>query len=187
MLTLLARSLGFCWGALHSLASTHVCLCWLCVRFRTARVTSCHGRDIQQTSRWLRSHVWDSPSTPQSKSHTFHTSQCFPDFCDLSYCALPHSKQLSVFCSHGIDSQALHKQVSDLVEYITVIYVNIPVQNSIQECPEGGVSYLRGNLVHGKACESRLKIMSACCWSHACTLQDLSLECTQVAGTSTHI
>ena len=44
-LVLLARSLGFCWGGLHSLTSARVYLCWLCVRFRTARVASCHGRD----------------------------------------------------------------------------------------------------------------------------------------------
>ena len=30
---------------LHLLASAHVCLYWLCVRFRTARVAGCHGRD----------------------------------------------------------------------------------------------------------------------------------------------
>ena len=46
VLVLLARSLGFCWGGgLHSLASARMYLCWLCVRFRTARVASCHGRD----------------------------------------------------------------------------------------------------------------------------------------------
>ena len=30
---------------LHLLVSTHVCLYWLCMCFRTARVVSCHGRD----------------------------------------------------------------------------------------------------------------------------------------------
>ena len=47
VLALLARSLGLCWGGLYSLASARVCLCWLCVHFRTARVASCHGRDIR--------------------------------------------------------------------------------------------------------------------------------------------
>ena len=41
MLALLACLLGFRWGA----ALARVSLCWLCVRFRTARVASCHGRD----------------------------------------------------------------------------------------------------------------------------------------------
>ena len=36
---------GVLLGRLHSLASARVYLCWLCVRFRMARVTSCHGRD----------------------------------------------------------------------------------------------------------------------------------------------
>ena len=45
VLALLACSLGLCWGGLYSLASARVCLCWLCVRFRTARVASCHDRD----------------------------------------------------------------------------------------------------------------------------------------------
>ena len=30
---------------LRGAALARVCLCWLCVRFRTARVASCHGRD----------------------------------------------------------------------------------------------------------------------------------------------
>ena len=41
-----ARSLvGVPLEGLHSLASARVYLCWLCVRFQTARVASCHGRD----------------------------------------------------------------------------------------------------------------------------------------------
>ena len=56
VLALLARSLGLCWGGLYLLASARVCLCWLCVRFRTARVASCHGRDIGS------SHVYRSRS-----------------------------------------------------------------------------------------------------------------------------
>ena len=45
VLTLLTHSLGFCWGGLHLLMSARVCLYWLCVHFRMARVASCHGRD----------------------------------------------------------------------------------------------------------------------------------------------
>ena len=36
---------GILLGGLHFLTSTRVCLYWLCVHFRTARVVSCHGRD----------------------------------------------------------------------------------------------------------------------------------------------
>ena len=34
VLALLTRSLGFCWGELHSLMSARVCLCWLCMHFQ---------------------------------------------------------------------------------------------------------------------------------------------------------
>ena len=36
---------GVLLGGLHSLVSARVSLCWLCMRFRTVRVASCHGRD----------------------------------------------------------------------------------------------------------------------------------------------
>ena len=64
-----------------------------------------------------------------------------PGFCDLSCCALPHSRQLSAVCSHGIDDQALRtaKQVLDIVEYILTDFRNYPCVNSIQGCPGGGV------------------------------------------------
>ena len=41
-----ARSLaGVLLGGLHLLTSTRVWLYWLCMHFRMARVTSCHGHD----------------------------------------------------------------------------------------------------------------------------------------------
>ena len=41
---------GVLLGGLHLLASTCMCLYWLCVHFRTAQVVSCHGRDTRQIS-----------------------------------------------------------------------------------------------------------------------------------------
>ena len=61
VLALLARSLGLCWGGLYLLASARVCLCWLCVRFRTAQVASCHGHDSAPVHRV----AFFLPSTPQ--------------------------------------------------------------------------------------------------------------------------
>ena len=42
---------GVLLGGLHLLMSARVCLYWPCMHFRTARVVSCHGRDMDVAGR----------------------------------------------------------------------------------------------------------------------------------------
>ena len=40
-------------------ALARVCLCWLCMRFQTARVESCHGRDsVKKKEKQLPNKMW---------------------------------------------------------------------------------------------------------------------------------
>ena len=48
VVSVLALLAGVLLGGLHLLVSARVCLYWLCVHFRMARVASCHGHDRLQ-------------------------------------------------------------------------------------------------------------------------------------------